>query len=197
MNELETYVNTSTNNCDPLVRSFLVHYQFEAIHPFSDGNGRIGRVLLSLMIYKWCNLQMPWLYLSPYYDRYKEEYIDNMFNISAQGKWSKWIEFCLRGTVQQANNAVKKCDELLALKKRMDAKITDGSHRMHAIIEGLFESPFVRIADLSKKLKVAYQTTKLDLESLVSKGILKPLSNQKVKTFYAPEIFELAYGDSE
>ncbi len=66
--ELEKYFNEPKDEFDPLVRCFLAHYQLEAIHPFSDGNGRIGRVVLSLMIYKWCDLTMPWLYLSPFFE---------------------------------------------------------------------------------------------------------------------------------
>src|ERR1019366_2513401 len=69
LNDLERYINSVDDRYDPLVRAFIVHYQFEAIHPFGDGNGRIGRVLLSLMVKQWCNLSRPWLYMSSFFER--------------------------------------------------------------------------------------------------------------------------------
>ena len=68
---------------DPLIRTFMVHYQFEAIHPFRDGNGRVGRLLLALMIYKECGFDLPWLYLSEYFERHRDEYIDCLFAVIA------------------------------------------------------------------------------------------------------------------
>ena len=76
------------DDTDPLVRSFLAHYQFETIHPFLDGNGRVGRLLLSLMAYVECRLQHPWLYLSPFFDRHKDEYIDSLYRVSTYGDWN-------------------------------------------------------------------------------------------------------------
>lgn len=94
----------------------MVHYQFEAIHPFFDGNGRVGRLLLSLMIYEQCNLSKPWLYLSAFFDKYKNEYIDLLFEISAKGNWKDWIAFCLRGTIEQSRDAIRRFDTLLKLR---------------------------------------------------------------------------------
>src|SRR5439155_23176186 len=101
--------------------------QIEAIHPFSDGNGRIGRVLLSMMIAHWCNHSLPWLYLSAFFERYKDEYVDNLFKVSAEGAWDKWIEFCLNGTIQQANDAIRRCDQLGKLKVEMLNKVRPAS----------------------------------------------------------------------
>lgn len=195
MAELEIYLNDPADDLDPLVRCFLAHYQIEAIHPFSDGNGRIGRVVLSLMIYKCCPLEMPWLYLSPFYERYKDEYIDNLFAISTEGKWSKWIEFCLRGVIDQAKKAVNTCEQLQRLRLDMHDRVKkDGGTRIHSIIEGLFESPYVRVADLARQHGVQYATAKSDVKFLVGKEILRDL-DMKPKTFYAREVFRIAYRD--
>ncbi len=92
--ELERYMNERlTTDC--LVQAFLAHYQFETIHPFLDGNGRVGRLLLSLMVHIKCGLRSPWLYLSPYFERYKDEYIDRLFAVSTGGDFGGWVAFCL------------------------------------------------------------------------------------------------------
>jgi Fic family protein len=89
---------------DPLVNAFIAHYQFEAIHPFQDGNGRVGRLLLAIVIKEWCALSDPWLYMSAFFDENRDEYIDRLFRISTEGDWEGWIEFCLRGVVFQARD---------------------------------------------------------------------------------------------
>jgi Fic family protein len=198
LNEFERYMNASDDRFDPLVRCFIAHYQIEAIHPFGDGNGRIGRVILSLMIYKWCELSMPWLYLSPFFERYKEEYIDNLFKISSDGAWRDWIEFCLRGVIQQAKKATEVCERLQSIRDKMHKRTkADGGTRIHAIIESLFDAPLVRIVDIMKRHSVHYATAKADVHYLVGKEILAPLAGFRVKTFLAPEIFNVAYRDVE
>jgi Fic family protein len=84
LDQLRAYLSAPTGEHDPLIRCFLVHYQFETIHPFSDGNGRVGRLLLSLMIQAWCEASGPWLYLSAFFDQHKDEYIDSLFAVSAR-----------------------------------------------------------------------------------------------------------------
>jgi len=197
LEDLEVYVNNIDNRFDTLISCFIVHYQIEAIHPFMDGNGRIGRAVLSLMIHKWCNLNMPWLYLSPFFERYKDEYIDNLFRISTEGAWSAWIEFCLRGVIEQSNRAAEMCDNLQKLRRNMHERTeADGKARIHGIIEKLFSFPFVRITDLAKNNKVGYSTAKSDVEYLMKRGILSRIDGIKVKTFFSPEIYNIAYAEN-
>jgi Fic family protein len=196
MGDLEKYFNETRDDFDPLVRCFLAHYQLETIHPFSDGNGRIGRVVLSLMIYKWCEMEMPWLYLSPFFERYKDEYIDLLFKVSAEGAWSKWVEFCLRGVIDQSKKAVEKCRALLSIREVMHERTkNDGSARIHAIIESLFDVPLVRTCDLARKHAVRYPTAKSDVAYLIQKNVLSELPDSRVKTYYSPEIFSVAYAE--
>jgi len=190
----EDYLNNPSDSLDPLVRCFIAHYQLEAIHPFSDGNGRIGRVLLALMTYKWCNLKMPWLYLSPFFDRYKNEYIDFMFRVSAEGGWTRWIDFCLQGVIEQATKAVETCSALKLIKDNMHDRVHDGfSPRTYLIIEGLFDTPFVRIVDLAKRFDVSYPTAKSDVTYLQGKQILEPVPGAKIATFFSPEIVRASF----
>lgn len=195
--EFEKYLNNEVLplNYDPLVRAYMAHYQFEAIHPFTDGNGRIGRVILSLMIAKWCGLTRPWLYMSSFFEKYKDEYVTNMFKISTEGAWENWIDFCLTGTIHQAKDAIHRCNQLNELKTEMLARGHSGSIRAERIISGLFSSPFVRISYLRKKLGVSYPTAQADIDRLVKLNILAPLPELRPKCFYAPEIYHIAYAE--
>jgi len=99
LHPFEKYLHHGETVYDPLVDCFLVHYQFETIHPFIDGNGRVGRLLLAIMLQQRCGLSKPWLYLSDYFERHRDEYVERLFNVSAKADWNGWIEFCLRGAV--------------------------------------------------------------------------------------------------
>jgi Fic family protein len=184
---------------DPLVDCFLNHYQFETIHPFMDGNGRVGRLLLAVMIQHRCSLSKTWLYLSEFFERNRDEYCQRLFNVSADGDWEGWIEFCLKGTIEQANATVQRCDKLRAIREKFMQKLTEvgGSVRLNQIVETLFHSPFVRVADMAKQLQVTYPTAKADIDRLVKARMLRPLKNATQKTFYAPEVYEAAYADIE
>ncbi len=180
----------------PLVWCYLAHYQFETIHPFRDGNGRIGRVLLSLMTYKHMGLQLPWLYMSSYYDRYKDEYKNYLFECSSNGNWSQWIEFCLRGTVTQATDSVRRLDALMALQNEFHNEADAKGQRFHMIVENLFMRPVLTVPEVSKKYGVSWPTAKSDIDALVSTGILEVLPEErKPKVYYAPRIFKIAYED--
>jgi Fic family protein len=181
------------------VNCFLVHYQFETIHPFSDGNGRVGRLLLAIMLKEFCRLSKPWLYLSEYYEKHRDEYARRLFNVSAKGDWNAWIEFCLTGTVQQARNTILRCDRLRAMKDSFLKRTQEagGSIRLTRIVEDIFYSPFVRIAELARKLQVTYPTAQADVERLTQAGILQELANMSPKTYYSPEVFGTAYEELE
>jgi Fic family protein len=196
--ELEKYMHQE-NTIDPLIFCFMVHYQFETIHPFLDGNGRVGRLLLSLMLYKWCNLLSPWLYLSSFFDSYRNEYIDCLFNVSAKGDWNSWISFCLRATVYQAKDAIKRFDKLVSLRDEYLRNISTcgGSIRLHKIIEKLFESPAITIPIIAKMFDTSYPTAKSDIELLIKHNILVQSDSEvRPKIFLSPEIIRVAYRDS-
>ncbi len=200
LDELRGYLEAPTGDHDPLVRCFLVHYQFETIHPFSDGNGRVGRLLLSLMIQSWCQASGPWLYLSAFFDQHKDEYIDRLFAVSARGAWSEWVELCLRATIAQATDTIARCEQLLALwkdyRRRVDG-IRGASARLMRIIEGLFANAFVRIADLPDRLGITYPTAKADTDRLMAAGILRELPDTTPRTLYAPELYAVAFTEPD
>lgn len=197
LNDLEIYIHNE-NNIDPLIFCFMVHYQFETIHPFLDGNGRVGRLLLSLMIYQWCKLTNPWLYLSAFFDKYKDEYITNLFNISTKGDWDSWVAYCLRATIYQSKDAIKRFDKLVALRDRYINLISQcgGNIRLNTLIDRLFEVPAVTIPQLSDILNVTYPTARKDLKLLTKMDILTESDfSQRPKVFLSPEIISIAYSD--
>lgn len=197
LNQLEAYINATDADYDPLVRAYLVHYQFEAVHPFSDGNGRIGRVLLSLMVARCCDMVMPWLYMSAFFERYKDEYVKNLFQVSTDGAWDKWIEYCLTGTVRQGEDAIRRIEGLYALRMSLPDKVKRGTARTHKIILSLFSNPIVQVAQLSRKFHVTYPTAQDDIDRLVEAGVLAPLEKIRPKSYFAPDIFHVAYGRDE
>jgi Fic family protein len=198
MDNLERYINTDDNRYDPLVKAYIIHYQFEAIHPFGDGNGRVGRSLLALMIYKWLGHKSPWLYMSSYYDRYRDEYVDCLFKISCNGEMTKWIEFCLNGTIVQAKDAIQRCHKFICLKvdfkKRMKNK---HSPRTPSIMDALFTSPVLYVTEIASRYGVRYATASSDIKRLVDAEILREIKDTHPRTYYAPEIMNIAYGEPE
>lgn len=185
---------------DGLVHCFQIHYQFETIHPFEDGNGRVGRLLLALMIYKLLDHRMPWLYMSAFYERHKDEYIDNLFKVSSEGNWTEWIEFCLRGAIHQADDAILRCDLFDSLKRDFASRLEDIGRknvRMLETVQGLFASAVLTVPYLARRYGVHYQTAKKDVERLIGAKILRELPRPRPKAYYCPEIFSIAYGQPE
>jgi Fic family protein len=194
LDALEKYLHTASD-FDPLVRAFLTHYQFEAIHPFRDGNGRVGRLLLSLAIAEWCGLSSQWLYMSPFFEKRKKEYMDLLFNVSAQGAWEAWIKFCLEGVVLQSIDAEKRCDKLLRLQIEFRKSIKGGSVRLSQLIDGLFFRPIITVSQYKTRFGVTYPTARLDLKKLEQAGVVQPLEGLDTITYYCSPIYKITYED--
>jgi Fic family protein len=133
--------------------------------------------------------------MSAYFDANKDKYIDLLFNISSNGDWSKWIEFCLEGVVEQSNDTERRCIALLKLSDQFNERIRTigGSIRLNTIADSLFARPIVRIPYISKMCVVTYPTAEADIDKLVKVGILRQLKDTKVKTYVAIEILKIAY----
>jgi len=190
MDNLIAYINSTANEeLDPIVKSLIAHYQFEAIHP-------LGRLLLSLMVHKDCQLSHPWLYLSPFFERHKEDYIEHMFKISTRGDWGQWIEFCLRGVIAQALDAINRCHLFHRCRDDYHNRLTSSSARMQQIVESLFATPIVTVIDIKERFQIHYQTAKTDIDRLVEAGILAEMEGMSPKSFYARRIYQIAYSDN-
>jgi Fic family protein len=195
MENLETYIDAERiTRVDRLTACYIAHYQFEAIHPFEDGNGRIGRVVLALMIAHAARHTGAWLYLSPFFEQNKQEYIDRMFRVSSHGDWLGWIEFCLRGTIAQARDAVVRCRMLQTLYRRYKHSVTQRrSSRLERIVESLFITPVVTVTSLARAQDVTFKTAQSDIAVLTTLGILKRMEGHRIAVHYAPAIFQVAY----
>jgi len=186
---------------DPLIKAFMVHYQFETIHPFTDGNGRVGRLLLSLQIYRSMSLSNPWLYMSAFFERFKDEYVDGLFGVTSRNAWEKWLAFCLRGAKAQADDAMRRFEELVALKEDFRQRAggeQGGSARLHSIIDSLFDTPVVTVPSLEAQYNVSYPTAKSDAERLVSLGILtRGPKTMRPRPYFSDPILRVAYNEDQ
>lgn len=197
MESLELQIHEEST-IEPLIFCFMVHYQFEAIHPFLDGNGRVGRLLLSLMIYECLELYRPWLYLSAFFEKHKQGYIDNLFNVSARGDWESWVAYCLRGTVEQGRDAIRRLKALIGLQKKYHEMIhgRGGSARWIQIVDYLMETQVITVPEIARKFQVTTQTARNDVRLFVREGILLETDvSKKPLIFVAPEIVKAAYLD--
>jgi len=200
LDKFEKYLHKD-NEFDPLVEVFLAHYQFEAIHPFRDGNGRVGRLLISVTMEDWCGLSGQWLYMSSFFEKNKEEYIDRLFKISTEGDWTNWMSFCLRGVISQALDAQMRCSRLLELKDEYHKRLerTGSPGRIYQLVDDLFVKPYTTAPWIKGKYSVSYPTAKADLTKLVKLGILTDLQlkMRRQKAYFCEEIFIITFEDIE
>jgi len=194
LNEFEKYMHSSDGH-DQLVRAFLAHYQFEAIHPFRDGNGRVGRLLLSWMIAEWCGLSNQWLYMSAFFEKRKKDYMDSMLSVSTQGAWDSWVRFCLEGVISQAIDTEKRCDKLLALHRDFHARLKGGTVRLSKLVDRMFSTPVITVNQYKKLFGITYPTARSDLKKLEATGILQPLPDMAEITYYCHPIYRVTYED--
>ena len=178
----------------PLVCLALVHYQFEAIHPFVDGNGRIGRLLISLLLVEWKLLPLPLLYLSAYFHRYRQDYYDLLMAVSERGDWRDWVLFFLHGVTDQARDAIVCAKQLQDLQTAWHERLMQArtSALLVRLADSLFASPVITIPEAQRLLGVTYRSAQRNIEKLVTAGILRPVGDVSYgKTYLAAEILDI------
>lgn len=176
ISDLEKYMNAE-DSLDPLVRAALIHYQFETIHPFLDGNGRVGRLLITLFLMEKKILTTPALYISYFLKRNRIEYYDRMTEVRRKGNYEQWITFFLQAVMESAEDAVHTIDQLTALHDKNMARLLDGVAKRQAdTLKKLFAyleaNPIIEVKKTSQALAVAYNTIARAVAVLVEKGIL-------------------------
>jgi Fic family protein len=193
LDAFEQYLHVE-DDYPPLVRLALIHYQFEAIHPFEDGNGRIGRLLLSLLLVNWKLLPLPMLYLSAYFERYRQSYYDLLLAVSERGAWCEWLRFFLRGVAEQAQDAIAKAKQLQDLQLEWRQRLTQAraSAMLLRLADSLFESPMLTIPQAGKILGISYPAAQRNIAKLVEANILQQTSESTYgKTFRATEVLRI------
>jgi len=194
LDAFERYLHLEGEADPPLVRLAFIHAQFEMIHPFLDGNGRIGRLLVSLLLVHWELLSEPLLYLSAFFERERSAYYGHLLAISSHGAWREWVEFFLRGIREQSVDAAARARRLQDLQAAWRARVAvaRSSALTLRLIDLLFESPIITIPGAQKHLGVTYPAAHSHVERLVRVGVLEPFGEGTYnKAFIASEIFDV------
>ena len=184
----------------PLVRMAIAHYQFETIHPFFDGNGRVGRLLITLLLISEQLLPQPLLYLSAFFERYRQEYYRLLFEVSCTGSWHDWILFFLRGVAEQAQDALDRSKNLQSLLSRYRATLHDVSSSANVLhlTEHLFARPFITVAGAAEELQVSVPAAQKMIEKLVAARILQEITGrQRNRIYRAHEIMSIIEGPQQ
>ncbi len=177
----------------PLVQIALAHYQFEAIHPFLDGNGRVGRLLITLFLVERSILPAPLLYLSAFFEITRSDYYDRLRGVSQRGEWNQWLEYFLNGVARQAEDAIDRAERINATLGRWRKTMAGSASRVPVqLVDLLAENPFWTIKRVAERLGVAYSTAKRAVERLVAQSILTEVTQGKRdRVFCAGEILEI------
>ena len=156
----------------------MVHYQFEAIHPFLDGNGRVGRLLIPLLLCEWGLLSQPLLNLSVYIERYRQEYYDRLLAVSQNGEWENWLHFFLRGVSEQARVGVAQMERLQVLRFKYQPLVAAdrNSERMATIVDFLFSRPILSIRQVADNLDIPFKTAQDYIEKLERAGVVREIT---------------------
>jgi Fic family protein len=173
----------------PLIKCALMHYQFEAIHPFLDGNGRVGRLLITFYLYEKGYLEYPILYLSDFFERYRNDYYTLLLGVSQDGDWDAWLKYFIRGVAEQSKVAEETGHKILDLQKKYRQQLQKESVSTLAfqLLDMLFLNPFVSLPGISDYLKITWPTAKASVERLMKLGILKEVSGRKRSRIYCAE----------
>ncbi len=185
MQSLEKFINEpSLCALDPLIKMALIHHQFESIHPFSDGNGRIGRILSVLYLTQNQLLEIPILYLSRYINQHKNEYYRLLQAVRDEGAWVQWVLFMLCAVEQTAHSTIGLVDQMRVLMSSTKRIMREKLPRIYSqdLLNNLFRHPYTRIEFVEKDLGVTRQTAASYLRQLVGVGLLQ--ENSKGKHIY-------------
>lgn len=192
LDAFEKYLH-APSDLPPLVRMALIHYQFEAIHPFSDGNGRVGRLLISLMLCHDALLPQPLLYLSAFFERHRDDYYRRLLAVSQAAQWADWIDFFLAGVAEQSNDAVRRAASLLDLWQGYRGRVARAraSALLPRMVDMLFEGPVITIPEVARRLGITHRAASLNVGKLVDQGMIAEVSGrERNKVFVAQGIID-------
>ncbi len=189
----------STSEPDPLVQLAIVHVEFEALHPFRDGNGRLGRMLIPLFLYQRKLLASPDFYMSGYLEANRETYLERLRAVSRDDDWTGWCAFFLHGIREQAEENERKARAILALYDRIKAQMADLTHSQHSIraVDFIFQEPVFNAPSFTENSKIPKPTANRILNVLREQGILRTLRKGKGRRpgiFAFREVLNIAEG---
>jgi Fic family protein len=197
LNALEKYI-ARPSGFPVLIDLALIHYQFEAIHPFLDGNGRLGRLLISLLLCERRLLTRPLLYLSSYFEQNRDEYMDLLLAVSRRGQWTTWIDFFLKGVARQSRLAIGRANALFSLRDDYREQVQAFTKSSSAIrlVDLLFEQPAVTAKQVADRLRLTFRTASLIIAKFVGQNILEEATGkERNRVYIAPEIIRTIQKD--
>jgi Fic family protein len=185
MGALENYLHTEEQQ-PPLIRMGLMHYQFETIHPFVDGNGRVGRLLIALLLCEWGLLPQPLLYLSAYFEANRALYYDLLLAVSQVGAWEKWLIFFLEAIAAQSRDAWLRVGRLQELQQAYRSRYqAEGPARMLQVIDHLFARPVLSVSQLSDLLGVQFPVASRYVKRLEEDGVVVEITGKGRNRLYS------------
>jgi Fic family protein len=185
LDAMEKFIHASSQ-IPPLVRAGFLHYQFEAIHPFLDGNGRMGRLLIILLLHEWHILSQPLLNLSVHFEAQRQEYYAHLLEVSKKGAWEKWLLFFLTGVSTQAVNDAVRLESLLSLRVDYLESIRVGrrQERLEQVLDLIFQRPILNVRQAEAALGIPYMTAERCIERLVEVRILREITGKARNRIY-------------
>lgn len=199
MSDLEKFIHNREIYVPHLIKIAIAHYQFETIHPFLDGNGRIGRLLITLYLVNNGLLSKPSLYLSDFIERNKGSYYEALTLVRSQNNLAGWLKFFLTAIIETAKSGVQTFKRILALKDEIDLSIVEfgkKSHTAKMLVDFLYQKPIIAVADIIEPLEVSKQTANQLVKDFVAKGILAEVTGFQRNKLYAFERYLKIYNKS-
>lgn len=188
-----------SDDTDPLLQTAIVHAQFEILHPFKDGNGRIGRLLIPLFLYSKGRLSTPMFYLSAYLEAHRAEYYARLAAVTRENDWTGWTAFFLHAIAEQAKTNITRVRAILALYESMKTRVREITRSQHSaqIVDALFDRPIFRIGDFASRAGIPKPTAHPLLRQLQDAGLLTQLregSGRRPAILAFPELLNTAEG---
>ncbi|MDR3187853.1 MAG: Fic family protein [Prevotellaceae bacterium] len=190
MSDLEYFANAQDDNIPDLIKIALIHYQFETIHPFLDGNGRTGRLLITLYLVSKGILKRPILYLSDFFERNRMLYYDNLMQVRAQDDIAQWLKFFLTGITETAQKGVATLEKIMQLKQSIEVKADKLGKRgadVRVLLNYLYKKPVISVGEAISLLKKAPQTAYNLISHLEEAGVLKEMTGAQRNKLYSFE----------
>lgn len=188
MGALEQFIHTEDTPYAVLLKAALVHVQFETIHPFLDGNGRIGRLLIAFILHHGAVLARPLLYLSLYFKQHRSEYYRLLDRVRLEGDWEAWVDFFLTGVEETASNAVRTAQRLVALFKDDTASVQSVGRSASSVLRVfgvLCERPILTLSEICRRTEMSFPTASKSIDTLIKLGIVRELTGGRRNRMFA------------
>ncbi len=189
MSDLERFMHNQGLRVPHLIKIALIHYQFESIHPFLDGNGRLGRLLITLYLINFGLLSKPALYISDFFERRKSAYYEHLMAVRLENRLDNWLKFFLTGVAETAQRSTRVFREIVSLKADIEQRVLPGMRgrrqsNARKLVQALYKQPVVKIKQVETLLNVQYNTAAALVHNLVKQGVLQEITGHKRNRLY-------------